>query len=75
MDQSHTDRDVGDPVDEDKPARLAVLTGIERNRLTQLHATHADLIRLEPGRGQMLESVHADLVLHPGNRSRNCLAR
>ena len=60
---------VGQPVDQDEAAGVAVLgVGVESNRLVELELADADLVQLELLCGEMLERVDVDLVLERRDR-------
>ena len=63
---------VGQAVDQDEAARIAVLgIRIERDRLIEREVADADLVQRERLRGEMLERVDVDLVLRLRDRRRD----
>ena len=63
------DRVVGDAVDEDERARLAVVVvGVEGDRAVELEVADPDLVELELGRGEVLARVDVELVLERRDR-------
>ena len=64
LNQTSTHGLVAEPIDKDEASCLAVLAlRIEGNPLVQPQVTHADLVKLQGLRGQMIECINADLVL------------
>jgi hypothetical protein len=62
--QARADGVVGEPVDQDEPAKVAVvLVGLEGDGPIELEAAHADVVQLELLRRDVLERVDVDLVL------------
>ena len=62
--QPGTDGVVGEAVDQDEAAGVAVdPVGIEGDRPIQAQVAHADRIEIEPLGGDVLEGVHVHLVL------------
>ena len=63
------DRVVGDAVDEDERARLAVVVvGVEGDLAVELEVADPDLVELELGRGEVLARVDVELVLQRRDR-------
>ena len=63
------DRGVGEAVDQDEAARVAVLgVGIEGDRLGRVEIAEADFVELQRLAGDVLERVDVDLVLELGDR-------
>ncbi len=62
--QARADRVIGDLVDQDEAAGLAIVrVGIERDRAIETQIADADLVELQLLRGQMLHRVDVHLVL------------
>ena len=62
--QAGADRVVGDAVDQDEPAEIAVLARrARRRRPTELETAHADVVELELLGRDVLQRVDVDLVL------------
>ena len=70
------DRVVGQPVDEDEAAGVAVVgVGIERRSAGRGEVADADLVELERLGREVLEGVDVDLVLGLGDRGADACAR
>ena len=67
--QAGTDRDVGQLVDDDEAAGVAVVgVRVERDRPVEADVAHADLVELERRRREMIEVVDVDPVLRVADR-------
>ena len=63
VDDAHADGAVGEAVDDDEAAEVAVLAvGGERHRLAEIEIAHADLVQFEGLGGDVLQGVDVDLV-------------
>src|SRR6266704_2829736 len=71
--QACADRFVGEPIDQDKAARVAVLlVGIEGDYLIEIEIAYADFVQMQRLRREMLERVDVDLVLRRRDRHADC---
>ena len=76
VEQAGADGGVGQPVDQDEAAGVAVLrVGVEGDRPVELEVADADLVELERLGGEVLERVDVDLVLGLGDRRGDRAAR